>query len=59
MNDYPIRVGIGGWTYAPWRGPFYPEGLAQAKEQVFAAAIFVLVESNVTRTSRNRKLLVR
>jgi uncharacterized protein YecE (DUF72 family) len=21
-----IRVGIGGWTYEPWRGEFYPRG---------------------------------
>ena len=23
----PIRIGIGGWTFEPWRGVFYPEGL--------------------------------
>jgi hypothetical protein len=22
-----VRVGIGGWTYPPWRGVFYPKGL--------------------------------
>jgi uncharacterized protein YecE (DUF72 family) len=22
-----IRVGIGGWTFEPWRGTFYPKGL--------------------------------
>ena len=27
-----IHLGVGGWNYAPWRGVFYPEGLAQAKE---------------------------
>jgi uncharacterized protein YecE (DUF72 family) len=27
----PIRVGIGGWTFPPWRGPFYPEGLPHAQ----------------------------
>jgi len=27
-----IRVGIGGWTFEPWRGSFYPKGLAHAKE---------------------------
>ena len=27
-----IRVGIGGWVFKPWRGEFYPEGLAQARE---------------------------
>src|SRR3990170_2457502 len=35
-----IRVGIGGWTYPPWRGVFYPPGLAQSKELEFAAATF-------------------
>jgi uncharacterized protein YecE (DUF72 family) len=25
-----IRVGIGGWTHAPWRGAFYPEDLTQS-----------------------------
>jgi|GEM_PF-3132235 len=24
------RVGMSGWTYAPWRGEFYPKGLRQA-----------------------------
>ena len=28
-----IRVGIGGWTFEPWRGVFYPEGLAQKRER--------------------------
>ena len=27
-----IRVGVGGWSYAPWRGVFYPKGLKQADE---------------------------
>ena len=27
-----IRVGIGGWTFEPWRGTFYPKGLKQAEE---------------------------
>jgi len=27
-----IRVGVGGWTFEPWRGEFYPKGLAHAKE---------------------------
>ena len=27
-----IYIGIGGWTFAPWRGVFYPEKLTQAKE---------------------------
>ena len=32
-----IRVGIGGWVFEPWRGMFYPKGLAQAKELSYAA----------------------
>ena len=31
-----IRVGIGGWTFKPWRGTFYPKGLRQADEMEFA-----------------------
>ena len=27
-----IRTGIGGWTFPPWRGVFYPDGLRQADE---------------------------
>jgi uncharacterized protein YecE (DUF72 family) len=27
-----IHVGVGGWTFAPWRGAFYPDGWPQAKE---------------------------
>ena len=34
-----IRVGIGGWTYEPWRGVFYPKGLKQADELAFASSI--------------------
>jgi len=32
-----IRVGIGGWTYEPWRGVFYPDKLSQKKELEFAS----------------------
>ena len=27
-----IRVGIGGWTFEPWRGSFFPGGLPHARE---------------------------
>ncbi|MGE8200381.1 MAG: hypothetical protein ACN6RL_05980 [Variovorax sp.] len=30
------RIGISGWKYAPWRGKFYPRGLAQRRELEFA-----------------------
>ena len=48
MADSIIRIGIGGWTYAPWRGDFYPKGLAQSKEQAFAVATFGAIEINST-----------
>lgn len=44
----PVRVGIGGWTYAPWRGVFYPEGLAQRRELEFASRKLKTVEINAT-----------
>jgi uncharacterized protein YecE (DUF72 family) len=43
-----IRVGIGGWTYPPWRGVFYPDGLAQALELEFAAKALTAIEINGT-----------
>ncbi len=44
----PIHVGIGGWTFAPWRGPFYPPGLPQAKELAYAASRLTAIEINGT-----------
>ena len=32
-----VRVGISGWTYAGWRGDFYPKGLPQKRELAYAA----------------------
>jgi uncharacterized protein YecE (DUF72 family) len=43
-----IRVGISGWTYAPWRGVFYPKHLPHAKELDFAASRFRTIEINGT-----------
>jgi uncharacterized protein YecE (DUF72 family) len=43
-----IRVGIGGWTYAPWRGVFYPNGLAHTKELEYASARLTSIEINGT-----------
>ena len=31
-----IYVGVGGWTFEPWRGVFYPEKLSQKRELEFA-----------------------
>ena len=43
-----IRVGIGGWTYEPWRGVFYPKGLAHAKELAYASERLTSIEINGT-----------
>ena len=37
MSEAQIRIGIGGWTYPPWRGVFYPDKLPQAKELEYAS----------------------
>jgi uncharacterized protein YecE (DUF72 family) len=43
-----IRVGISGWTYAPWRGVFYPKGLKQKEELPYAARQVTSIEINGT-----------
>lgn len=42
-----IRVGIGGWTYAPWRGGmFYPDDLTQKRELGYASRAVTSIEIN-------------
>ena len=44
-----IRVGIGGWTYEPWRGGvFYPEKWPQKRELEYAAGKLSAIEVNGT-----------
>ena len=43
-----IRVGIGGWTYAPWRKNFYPDGLVQRRELEYASRQLSAIEINGT-----------
>jgi uncharacterized protein YecE (DUF72 family) len=43
-----VYAGIGGWTFAPWRGVFYPQGLPQAKELSFASRQLTSIEINGT-----------
>ncbi|MBO9501944.1 DUF72 domain-containing protein [Brevundimonas sp. A19_0] len=43
-----IHIGIGGWTYEPWRGVFYPEGLVQKRELEYAAGKLTSIEINGT-----------
>jgi uncharacterized protein YecE (DUF72 family) len=43
-----IRVGIGGWTFEPWRGVFYPKGLPHARELEYASRHLTTIEINGT-----------
>ena len=43
-----IRVGIGGWTYDPWRDNFYPAGWPKARELEYASAHVTAIEINGT-----------
>ena len=43
-----IRAGIGGWTFEPWRGVFYPEGLTQKRELEYASTHLTSIEINGT-----------
>jgi uncharacterized protein YecE (DUF72 family) len=43
-----IRIGVGGWTYEPWRGTFYPDKLPQKRELEYAAGQLTTIEVNGT-----------
>jgi len=43
-----IRIGISGWTYAPWRGTFFPHGLRQSEELAYASQRVRSIEINGT-----------
>lgn len=43
-----IRVGIGGWNFAPWRDNFYPAGLVQRRELEYASRHVTAIEINST-----------
>ena len=45
-NAGKIRIGISGWRYVPWRGTFYPNGLAQRRELEYASRRFSTIEIN-------------
>jgi len=46
-----IHIGISGWTYAPWRGVFFPKELRQRDELAYASKIFSTIEINGTHYS--------
>ena len=43
-----IRIGIGGWTFEPWRGVFYPQGLPHTQELRYASERLSSIEVNGT-----------
>ena len=43
-----IRVGVGGWTFEPWRGNFFPKGLAHSRELEYASRHLNAIEVNGT-----------
>ncbi|MEP6938960.1 MAG: DUF72 domain-containing protein [Rudaea sp.] len=43
-----VRVGVGGWNFAPWRNNFYPAGLVQKRELEFASRHLTAIEINST-----------
>jgi uncharacterized protein YecE (DUF72 family) len=49
-----VHIGIGGWTYEPWRGVFYPKGLAQARELAYVGEHLTATEINATFYGRQK-----
>jgi uncharacterized protein YecE (DUF72 family) len=54
VSHAKIRIGIGGWTYPPWRGSFYPDKLPQAKELEYASSHLGAIEINATFYGRQK-----
>ncbi|MET0587333.1 MAG: DUF72 domain-containing protein [Novosphingobium sp.] len=48
MTKGKIHIGVGGWTFEPWRGTFYPAGLPQARELEYAGQHLTAIEINGT-----------
>src|SRR3954465_6651984 len=46
--DTRIRVGIGGWTFEPWRDNFYPKDLPASRELPYASRQLTAIEVNGT-----------
>ena len=51
-NMSRIRVGIGGWTFEPWRETFYPPKLAAKNELQYASRQVSAIEVNGTYYNR-------
>ncbi|MDP9899758.1 DUF72 domain-containing protein [Variovorax ginsengisoli] len=48
LSTSSIRVGVGGWTYEPWRDNFYPQGLPHNQELHYASRQLTAIEVNGT-----------
>jgi uncharacterized protein YecE (DUF72 family) len=54
MSEGKIRIGIGGWTFPPWRGIFYPDKLPQSRELDYASQQLGAIEINATFYGRQK-----
>lgn len=43
-----IRCGIGGWTFEPWEGTFYPDTLSKKRQLEYASRQLKVIEVNGT-----------
>ena len=48
MSQGAVRVGVGGWTFEPWRGTFFPDKLPHARELEYASRKLTTIEINGT-----------
>jgi uncharacterized protein YecE (DUF72 family) len=48
MASGTIRAGIGGWTFEPWEGTFYPDDLSKKRQLEFASRKLKTIEINGT-----------
>ena len=48
MSEGRVRIGVGGWTYPPWRDNFYPAKLPQSRELEYASQQLGAIEINAT-----------
>lgn len=48
MSEGRIRIGVGGWSYPPWRGSFFPDKLPQSRELEHASRRLGTIEINAT-----------
>jgi len=48
MTNGDIHIGIGGWDFDPWRGTFYPAGLARTRQLEHLGTRLSATEINAT-----------